>query len=140
MNKSKRLNKTQFGIQSNQCIYYQIFNRLKQKKPFYSFLVVSCLHCCVWLSLVAVSGDYSLIIVHRLLIAVASLVAEHRLLGVRAPVVAAHRLSCSLACRIFPDIGLNPCPLHWQLDSQSLDPQASPLYQTSEIQLCKTQS
>jgi len=31
------------------------------------------------LSLAAVSGDYSLAVVHRLLIAVASLVAEHRL-------------------------------------------------------------
>ena len=27
------------------------------------------------------------------------------------------RLSCSMACGIFPDQGLNPCPLHWQADS-----------------------
>ena len=39
-----------------------------------------------------------------LLIAVASLVAEHG-------------LSCSAACGIFPAQGLNPCPLHWQVDS-----------------------
>ena len=26
----------------------------------------------------------------------------------------AHRLGCSAACGIFPDQGLNPCPLHWQ--------------------------
>ena len=31
-------------------------------------------------------------------------------------VVVAHRLSCSMACGIFPDQGLNPCPLHWQAD------------------------
>ena len=29
-------------------------------------------------------------------------------------VVVAHGLSCSTACRIFPDQGSNPCPLHWQ--------------------------
>ena len=28
----------------------------------------------------------------------------------------AHRLSCSAACRIFPDQGLNLYPLHWQED------------------------
>ena len=32
-------------------------------------------------------------------------------------VVVAHRLSCSAACGIFPDQGLNPWPLHWQADS-----------------------
>ena len=39
-----------------------------------------------------------------------------RALGVRAPVVVAHGLSCAAACGIFPDQGLNPCPLHWQVD------------------------
>ena len=32
-------------------------------------------------------------------------------------VVVAHGPSYSLACGIFPDQGLNPCPLHWQADS-----------------------
>ena len=32
-------------------------------------------------------------------------------------VVVAHGPSCSAACRIFPDRGMNPCPLHWQADS-----------------------
>ena len=36
-------------------------------------------------------------------------------------------LSCSVACGIFPDQGLNPCPLHWQVDSQPLRHQGSPL-------------
>ena len=34
-------------------------------------------------------------------------------------VVVAHRLSCSAACGIFPDQGLNLCPLHWQADQGS---------------------
>ena len=41
-------------------------------------------------------------------------------------VVVAHRPSCSLACGIFPDQGSNPCPLHWQADSQPLCHQGSP--------------
>ena len=42
-------------------------------------------------------------------------------------VVVAHGLSCSAACGIFPDQGSNPCPLHWQADSQPLSHQGSPL-------------
>ena len=38
----------------------------------------------------------------------------------------AHRPSCSAACGIFPDQGSNPCPLHWQADSQPLRHQGSP--------------
>ena len=41
-------------------------------------------------------------------------------------VVVAHGPSCSVACGIFPDQGLNPCPLHWQADSQPLHHQGSP--------------
>ena len=41
-------------------------------------------------------------------------------------VVVAHGPSCSAACRIFPDQGSNPCPLHWQADSQPLHHQGSP--------------
>ena len=40
--------------------------------------------------------------------------------------IVAHGLSCSVACGIFPDQGSNPCPLHWQADSQPLRPQGSP--------------
>ena len=35
-------------------------------------------------------------------------------------VVVVHGPSCSAACGIFPDQGSNPCPLHWQADSQPL--------------------
>ena len=38
----------------------------------------------------------------------------------------AHGPSCSVACGIFPDQDLNPCPLHWQADSQPLRHQGSP--------------
>ena len=44
----------------------------------------------------------------------ASLVAEHKLQTRRLS-------SCgSATCGIFPDQGSNPCPLHWQADSQPL--------------------
>ena len=41
-------------------------------------------------------------------------------------VVVAHGPSCSAARGIVPDQGLNPCPLHWQADSQPLRHQGSP--------------
>ena len=41
--------------------------------------------------------------------------------------VVAHGPSCSAARGIFPDQGSNPCPLHWQADSQPLRHQGSPL-------------
>ena len=43
-------------------------------------------------------------------------------------VAVAHGPSRSTACGIFPDQGLNPCPLHWQADSQPLHHQGSPSY------------
>ena len=41
-------------------------------------------------------------------------------------VVVAHGPSCSAACGIFPDQDSNPCPLHWQAESQPLRHQGSP--------------
>ena len=43
-------------------------------------------------------------------------------------VIVAHGPSCSTACGIFPDQGSNPCPLHWQADSQPLRHQGSPTH------------
>ena len=43
-------------------------------------------------------------------------------------VVVAHGPSRSAACGILPDQGSNPCPLHWQADSQPLRHQGSPRY------------
>ena len=42
-------------------------------------------------------------------------------------VIVAHGPSCSAARGIFPDQGSNPCPLHWQADSQPLHHQGSPI-------------
>ena len=46
-------------------------------------------------------------------------------------VIVVHGPSCSAACGIFLDQGSNPCPLHWQADSQPLRHQGSPL--TSDL-------
>ena len=62
-----------------------------------------------WLRWVFVAAHgLSLVAVSRLLIAVVSLVVE---LG----------LSWPAEYGIFPDQGLNSCPLHWQVDSQPLE-------------------
>ena len=42
-------------------------------------------------------------------------------------VIVAHGPSRSAACGILPDQGSNPCPLHWQADSQPLRHQGSPI-------------
>ena len=53
-------------------------------------------------------------------------------------VVVAHGPSCSVACGIFPDQGSNPCPLHWQADSQPLRHQGSPVvhFICNSLDLC----
>ena len=115
-------------------------------KVFFFFLIIYLLIyfrlCWVFTAdraffLVAASGGYSLDVVRELLIAVA-FVAEPGLCGMWASVfavlgfysisliVVAHRLSCSEACGIFPDPGLNLCLLHWQADTLPLSHQASP--------------
>ena len=78
-------------------------------------------------------AGYSLVVVDRLLIAVASLVVEHRLQGTQTQELQLpsleHRLasgvvhgpSSSVACEIFPDQGWNPCVLHWRADSSPLN-------------------
>ena len=56
---------------------------------------------------------------------VASLVAEHRL-QTRGLSNCGSRAQLLPACGILPDQGSNPCPLHWQADSQPLRHQGSP--------------
>ena len=65
------------------------------------------------------------IAVRRPLTVVASFVAST---GSRhtGSVIVAHGPSSSAACGIFPDQDSNPCPLHWQADSQPLHHQGSP--------------
>ena len=72
------------------------------------------------LSPVAVSGCYSL------LCCMDFSCCRAQDLGTWASVVAVCRCSCSVACEIFPDQGLNPCRLHWQADSHPLYNQGSP--------------
>ena len=69
------------------------------------------------LSLVMLIRGYSLAVVHRILTAGASLV-QHELYkrGTCASEVV-EQLSCPTARGIFPDQGLNLCPLHRQVDS-----------------------
>ena len=91
-----------------------------------SFLAASkCLLLC-GLSLFVLSRGSSRVVVHGLLITVASLVVERLLLGAWTSIILAHRLHCSEACGIFLDRGWNPCPLHWQVDSYPLDHQGGP--------------
>ena len=77
------------------------------------------------LSLVAASGGHSSLRCAGLLLSRPLLL---RSTGSRraGSVVVAHGPSCSAACGIFPDQGSNPCPLHWQADSQPLRHQGSP--------------
>ena len=55
---------------------------------FGNLLAVLDLHSCAGFSLVVERGSYFLVVMRRLLIAVASLVAEHRLQGAWASVAA----------------------------------------------------
>ena len=87
---------------------------------FFKFIFY-CVGCWVFtvacgLSLFEASGGYSPVAVCGLLLLWST---GSRL---RASAVVAHSFSCSAACGIFPDQDWNPCPLHWQADSQSLDP------------------
>ena len=84
------------------------------------------------LSLVAASGGYSSLQCAGfslrwllLLRSTGSRRAGFSSCGSRASVVVALWLSCSATCGLFPDQGSNPCPLHWQADSQPLGHQGS---------------
>ena len=97
---------------------------------FHFHLFIYILLCCVFiamlgLSFVVASGSYSLAVVCRLLIAVASLVSP----GSVGSVLVAHGPKCPEACGIFLERGSNLCPLHRQADSSPLDHQGSSPYQ-----------
>ena len=80
---------------------------------------------CEGFSLVAASGDHSSSLCVGLSLSWPVLL---RSTGSRraGSIIVAHGPSCSAACGIFPDQGSNPCPLHWQADSQPLRHQGSP--------------
>ena len=107
----------------------------------YLFLTVLGLHCCVWTFFSCAEWGLCttvFIVVHELLIAVASLVAECRFQGIWPSVVAAHRLQSTgsvvvvhrlsrfAACGIFLNQALNSCSVQCKADSQPLDHQGSP--------------
>ena len=123
---------------------YHKYTIIRQKLNFYSYFILSFLIfiylfiyfiylwlCWVFvsvrgLSLVVASGGHSssrcvgLSLSQPLLLRSTS--------SKRAgSVIVAHGPSRSAACGIFPDQGSNPCPLHWQADSQPLHHQGSPL-------------
>ena len=79
-------------------------------------MAVLGLHCC---------AGFSLVVVHGLLIAAASPVAEQGLKRTGS-IVVVHGFSCSAACGILPDQGLNLRLLHWQVDSLPLSHRESP--------------
>ena len=82
---------------------------------FYFWLQTFC-GCSQW--------GFSLVAVHRLLIAVVSHCGAQAIRCVGS-VVVVHRLSCPRTGGIFPGQGLKLCPLHRQVNS--LDHQGSPL-------------
>ena len=99
---------------------------------FFKYLFIYFWLCWVFvsvrgLSLVAASGDHSSLQCAGLSVSRPLLL---RSTGSRraGSVVVAHGPSRSAACGIFPDQGSNPCPLHWQADSQPLRHQGSPEY------------
>ena len=105
-------------------VYIKNFqNSIKENKQSFfkgmCFIFWLCLvFVAAWgLSLLPASRGYSLVVVSRPPVVVASLVAEHRLWSVRVSAVITHRLSCPSVYGVFLDQGLNPSPLHWQADS-----------------------
>ena len=103
---------------------------------FYLFIfgcAGSLLLCAHWLSLVATSGatlwlqcsGFSLWWL-LLLQSTGSGARELQWLRRVGSVVVLNGLSCSVACEIFSDRGLNLWPLHWPVDSLPLSHQGSP--------------
>ena len=125
-----------------------LFSGPSQYNFFYNFIYLWLHWVFVALSrlfLIAASGGYSLVVVYGLLIAATCFTVEHRHQALRLQqlkpvgsvvvvhglqsmglVVVAQGLSCSETCGVFPDQGMNSCPLHWQVDSYPLHHQGSP--------------
>ena len=91
----------------------------------YLFMAVLVFVSVRGLSLVAASGDHSSTRCAGLSLSPS---LSLRSTGSRraGSAIVAHGPSRSAACGIFPDQGLNPCPLHWQADSRPLRHQGSP--------------
>ena len=118
------------------CIGRRILNHCTTKEAlhyFFFFFIIIYLNlwlCWVFvsvrgLSLVAASGGHSSSRCAGLSLSRPLLL---RSTGSRCSgsVAVAHGPSCLVACGILPNQGSNPCPLHWQADSQPLRHQGSP--------------
>ena len=121
----------------------------------YLFLAVLGLCCCLNFPPLAMSGGYSLFVacglfiwllcllksrssrVCEALVSAACGFSRFHSWGVleHNSIVVAHGLSCPTASGIFPNQGLSPCLLHWQVDSLPLSCQGSPFnsYSTSIV-------
>ena len=91
----------------------------------YFWLHWVCVAAC-GLCLVDASRGYSLVAMHRLLVAMASFIVEHKLLVWRLQQLWVRGLSFSMVCGIFLDQALNLSLLHWQADYYPLECQRSP--------------
>ena len=76
------------------------------------------LHCCARLSLAVASWGYSLVVMHKLLIAIVSLVAEHKLWSQRASEVAACRFSSCSSQAL--EHRLSSCIAPWHVRSSQI--------------------
>ena len=79
----------------------------------YISLAALGLGCCTWPSLFVASGVYSLGLECSLLNCCGFSLRS------TDSVIVVQRLSCLMACGVFSDQGLNPCPLHWQGQADS---------------------
>ena len=111
-------------------LIWRKYRYIYQKVFFFKFIFIYLWLCWVFvsaqgLSLVAASGGHSSSRCAGLSL---SRPLVLRSTGSRraGSVIAAHGPSFSAACGILPDQGSNPCPLHWQADSQPLRHQGSP--------------
>ena len=123
--------------QKSLCAPYLVKCRSGEKFLYFFFFFIFYLFIFLWLrwvfvaarglSLVAASGDCSSSRCAGLSLSRPLLL---RSTGSRraGSAIVAHGPSCSAACGIFPDQGSNPCPLHWQADSQPLRHQGSPIF------------
>ena len=112
-------------------------SRIYLRRLYYFFFLLDFIYLLIYfwlcrvfvsvrgLSLVAVSGGHSSLRCAGLSLSRPLLL---RSTGSRraGSVVVAHGPSCSVACGILPDQGSNPCPPHWQADSQPLRHLGSP--------------
>ena len=110
-------------------VYFLIAKFFLKKFTFFYLFIYDCVESslrCEGLSPVAASGDHSS---SRCAGLSPSRPLSLRSTGSRraGSATVAHGPSRSAACGIFPDRGTNPCPLHWQADSQPLRHQGSPL-------------